>query len=115
MRQFHNPTSAIEPCHIRNRMSGLDDVDFFKLQLVTVLDDDNTASDPSAKWRFQRKRHSSGGFTGAGNEYVLNRREIIRTRAGSEGIVFKVKKFHDSGKWVGGLYTRREYFPGVCA
>ena len=96
-------------------MSRLDDIDFCQLQLVTVLYDDNTASDPSAKRRFQRKRHSSGGFTAAGNEYVLNRGEIIRTRAGSESIVFNVKSFHDSRKWIGGLYTRHEYFPGVCA
>jgi len=96
-------------------MSGLDDVNLRESQLVAVFDDDKAAVDPFAKQRFQRKRHSCRGFTAAGDKYVVNRGEIVGRGAGAEAIVCNVKNFHDGGKWIGGLYTRREYFPGVCA
>src|SRR5581483_399059 len=79
--QLGDPSCAVEPGRVGNRMAGFDDLDLLERNAVAILDDDNTAGDPLAEQIFERQRHARARLAAARDDKSFNPSEIVISRA----------------------------------
>jgi hypothetical protein len=96
-------------------MARLDDFDFFQWQAVAVLDDNNSAANPSPKNLLKRQRHARRGFAASRNKNTAKLVEIVTTLANLQAMVMQLNMPCDRCEGIGGLQSRRENFARVAA
>jgi hypothetical protein len=82
---------------------------------MTVFDNNDPPGEPVAEHCLQRERHASRGFAAAGDEYFVDRREIIDSVVDLAVVIVDSNRLCDGCKRVRRIHTRHKDFLCVGA
>src|SRR3970040_681134 len=96
-------------------MAGLKDLDLLECQLMTIFHDDDSLGQPVAKQCLQRQRHARRGFAATGEEYVVERGQVIGSLLDLCGVISELNRLCDCCERVSRLHACEKNVPSVRA